>query len=189
MIDRRTILSPCRNYRYTLWREWTTQADLLNPPTSRSGRWPDNSYAMFIGLNPSTADETKDDQTIRKCIGFAKRWGFSALCMTNLFAWRARQPEDMKRVENPSGEDNQHHLLQCASEAGIIIAAWSKHGSYRNQDLIVMQWLDGIGATLHCLRLNADGSPEHPLYVPYEVTPKPYTEVSGADVGKHFKTL
>lgn len=176
---RRTILSACRQYRYTLWREWKTQTDLLNPPTSRSGRWPDHSYAMFIGLNPSTADETKDDPTIRKCVGFAKRWGFAGLCMTNLFAWRATKPEDMKRAENPSGEDNQHHILQCASTARIIIAAWGKNGSYRNQDLTVMQWLGSIGTKLHCLRTNGDGSPEHPLYVPYEVTPKPYGARTG----------
>lgn len=172
---RRTILSACRKYRYTLWRDWD-----MDPVTGCTDDAKDlNSYAMFIGLNPSTADETQDDPTIRKCIGFAKRWGFAGLMMTNLFAFRATQPKDMKRAENPSGEDNQHHLLQCASAAGIIVAAWGKNGRYRNQDLTVTQWLGSIGAQLHCLRKNGDGSPEHPLYVPYEVTPILYGARTG----------
>jgi len=167
---RQTVLSACRKYRYTLWRDW--DMDLLTGCANDAKDL--DSYAMFIGLNPSTADETKDDPTIRKCIGFSKRWGFAGLMMTNLFAFRATKPEDMKRAENPSGEDNQPHLLQCASAAGIIVAAWGKNGSFLNQDLTVMQWLGGIGAQLHCLRTNGDGSPEHPLYVPYEVTPQLY---------------
>lgn len=169
---RRTILSECRKYRYTLWREWPIE-ELAGFECSAETNA--HKYAMFIGLNPSTADETKDDPTIRKCIGFAKRWGFGALCMTNLFAFRATKPQDMKRTDNPCGKGNQHHLLHNAAFAGIIIAAWGKNGCYRQQDLTVMQWLESLGVRLHCLRQNLDGSPEHPLYIPYETTPKPYS--------------
>lgn len=176
---RRTIFSPCRKYRYTLWREWKTQADLINPPTSRSGRWPDHSYAMFIGLNPSTADETLDDPTIRKCIGFSKRWGFSALLMTNLFAYRATKPKDMqniKAVEASGGMDNLDWLALAAKGAGIIVAAWGTNGCWGEQDRLVCAHLKHMtpDKKLMCLRTTKDGFPEHPLYVPYDTVPVPF---------------
>lgn len=161
MLPRNTTLSPCRRYRYTLWREW--EPDTLE------------SYLMVIGLNPSTADETADDPTIRKCMGFAKRWGFGALCMTNLFAWRDTKPENMKKAEFPEGTDNQHHILRTASEAGMVLCAWGNHGAYRHAGLNVIQWLDSIDVQPRCLGRNADGSPKHPLYVPYSVTPARYS--------------
>lgn len=147
--------SLCRRYRYELWR-----------------RWSDGPHAMFIGLNPSTADETQDDPTIRRCIGFAKDWGFSALCMTNLFAFRATDPAVMKKEANPFGEDNQHHLLRCASGAGIIIAARGVHGTHANGDLVVRDWLSKAGLTLQCLGLSKDGHPRHPLYLPKTAKPQ-----------------
>lgn len=177
---RRTVLSACRKYRYTLWREWKTQADLLNPPTSRSGRWPDHSYAMFIGLNPNTADETQDDPTIRKCIGFAKLWGFAGLLMTNLFAFRATQPKDMMAQERAVGEENLAWLHRGAKDAGIVIAAWGTNGSFRHQDRVVESHIKHLaGKQIMCLRTTKDGYPEHPIYVPYETTPKPYEGRTG----------
>lgn len=173
---RRTIFSDCRTYRYTLWRDWKTQADLLDPKTSRSGRWPDNSYAMFIGLNPSTADETLDDPTIRRCIGFAKRWNFAGLLMTNLFAYRATFPKDMKAQERAVGMDNITWILRGAKDASIIVAAWGTHGSFRHQDLVVFNYLKYLAPDkkLMCLRTTKDGFPEHPLYVPYDTVPVPF---------------
>ncbi len=161
MCDRRTIFSPCRRYRYTLWREWASTSLL---PCPRG-----NQYLMVIGLNPSTADETQDDPTIRKCIGFAKRWGFGALCMTNLFAWRDTKPEAMKAQEQPNGFLNDDHLFAIAKDAGMILAAWGRHGSHKSRDKDVLCLLESF--KLQALKLNGDGSPMHPLYVPYEVTP------------------
>lgn len=168
--ERETVFSECRKYRYTLWREFYP-VRATNPPLLPIEGNKAHNYLMVIGLNPSTADETKDDPTIRKCIGFAKLWGFGALCMTNLFAWRDTKPENMKKATNPIGEDNQHHLLKCASGAGWILAAWGKDGRFINQDLTVRQWLGDISRQLHCLRINKDGSPMHPLYVPYSTQP------------------
>ncbi|WP_368188730.1 DUF1643 domain-containing protein [Aeromonas sp. R7-3] len=82
---RHAVFSPCRTYRYALSRVWAT----------------DKPYALFIGLNPSTADETLDDPTIRRCIDFAKRRGYGGLVMANLFAYRATDPEVMKRAAEP----------------------------------------------------------------------------------------
>ncbi len=179
MIERACEFSPCRRYRYTLWREWQCQPvwGSCGLPSGHTGQHDAYAkYLMVIGLNPSTADETKDDPTIRKCIGFAERWGFGALCMTNLFAWRDTKPENMKRVLVPEGETidsetsrNCYWLRKIAGGAGMILAAWGKHGSYRDRAETVRRILHG--RKLHALKLNQDGSPMHPLYVPYETKP------------------
>ena len=83
-------LSECRKYRYALWRTW----DETKP------------HVMIIGLNPSTADETKDDPTITRCINFAKSWGYGGVCMANLFAYRATEPTVMKGSTDPVGTEN-----------------------------------------------------------------------------------
>lgn len=172
--ERQTVFSPCREYRYTLWRQWYGVSAISPERVPVEGNQ-SHRYVMFIGLNPSTADETKDDPTIRKCIGFAKRWGFGALCMTNLFAYRSTDPKKMLAHANPVGEDNQHHLLQRASQAGQVIAAWGTKGRHMDQDLTVTSWLAGIGIVMHALRLTKDGHPEHPLYVPYETKPQQFS--------------
>lgn len=150
-MERSATLSACRTYRYALWRRW--------------GR---GDYAMFIGLNPSTADETNDDPTIRRCIGFARAWGYDALCMANLFAFRATQPADMKKAADPVGPENDQALLYLAAGAGIVVAAWGAHGTFKGRDQSVRRLLPG----LHYLRLTKDGHPGHPLYLPADLKPQ-----------------
>lgn len=147
MTDRTTILSPCRTYRYTLWRD--------------CGGMVGDGYAMFIGLNPSTADEVADDPTIRRCVAFAKSWGYGALCMTNLFAFRATAPGDMKSTADPVGPDNDQHLLRVARDAGVIVAAWGVNGTHQGRDAAVR----ALVPNLHCLKLTSAGHPGHPLYL------------------------
>jgi len=155
----KTVFSPDRVYRYTLWRQWWSD-ELFITRTKLN-------YAMFIGLNPSTADETENDPTIRKCIGFAEKWGYDALCMTNLFAYRATDPRKMKGHDKPIGVDNDRWLVACAREAGIIIAAWGVNGAHMGRDEEVLNLLDDVW----CLRTTKNGYPEHPLYVPYATEP------------------
>lgn len=158
-MNRETIFSPCRKWRYTLWREWGTPG----LPTD---------YVQFIGLNPSTADETTDDHTIRKCIQFAKDWGYGALCMTNLFAWRDTDPTRMKQAKEPIGPENDRWLKQIADGAGIIIAAWGNHGNHQYRSVKVKWLLES--SKLHCLRMTGKNQPEHPLYLPADLKPIPY---------------
>jgi hypothetical protein len=146
------VLSPCRLYRYDLWR-----------------RWSDAPYCMFVGLNPSTADETQDDPTIRRCVGYAKRWNYGGLCMVNLFAFRATQPRDMMAAQDPIGPDNDRTLKTLSQGAGIVIAAWGKDGNHMGRDKQVMALLPH----LYCLKQNKDGSPAHPLYLRGDATPYP----------------
>lgn len=166
--NRETILSPCRKYRYTLWREWDDQFWGLREDQQAK------QYLMVIGLNPSTADETLDDPTIRRCIRFAKDWGYGALCMTNLFAYRATQPDDMKKAVDPAGPDCGKWLCEIAEGAGMILAAWGKHGSFTGRDKNVLSAMKAIGKPLHCLGKNGDGSPKHPLYIAANTRPIPF---------------
>ena len=123
---------------------------------------------MFIGLNPSTADETQDDPTIRRCIAFAKAWGYSALCMTNIFAFRATDPKDMKAEEFPiGGHENDLSLHSLSESAGIVIAAWGVHGTHLDRNADVMKLIPN----LHCLGTTKDGHPRHPLYLRKDSVP------------------
>lgn len=148
------VFSPCRRYRYELWRRWST-----------------GPYCNFIGLNPSTADETQNDPTIRRCIAFAKAWGYGALCMTNLFAFRATDPAVMKAYEFPiGGHDNDLSLRAVAEAAGITIAAWGVHGTHQDRAADVVKMIP----RLHCLGLSKDGHPRHPLYLKADSKPQPF---------------
>ncbi|NDP63754.1 MAG: DUF1643 domain-containing protein [Polaromonas sp.] len=146
--------SSCRQYRYSLWRRWGDPA---------------GGYAMFVGLNPSTADETMDDPTIRRCIGFAQDWGYAGLCMTNLFAFRATQPSVMKAAADPVGPDNDQALLCMAQGAGVIVAAWGVDGAHQGRGDAVRVMLPN----LHFLKLTQAGHPSHPLYLPKILRPQP----------------
>ena len=149
--------SPCRKYRYTLWRDW-------------GGIFISAGYAMFIGLNPSTADETKDDPTVRRCIGYARDWGYAGLCMMNLFAFRATLPTDMEAMQDPVGPDNERALIGTSKFAGVVVAAWGVNGSHMKQDSKVRK----IIPNLSYLKLTKDGFPGHPLYLPKELKPLPW---------------
>ena len=154
-LQRTAQLSPCRRYRYTLWR-----------------RWGNGPYAMFVGLNPSTADETVDDPTIRRCIAFSRAWGYDALCMANLFAYRATKPADMLKQDDPIGPDNDAHLRQLAADAGVVVAAWGTHGTHGGRHRAVRKMLPA----LHYLRLTKNGHPGHPLYLPASLLPAAWAE-------------
>lgn len=147
----KALFSPCRTYRYDLWRDWPGG----------------DGYAMFVGLNPSTADEIQDDPTIRRCIAYAKGWGYSGLCMTNLFAYRSTLPKIMKAATDPVGPGNDARLLQAAESAAVIVAAWGTHGPHRGRAEKVRQMLP----RLHYLRLTKEGHPGHPLYLPRTLRP------------------
>lgn len=146
------LLSRSRVYRYQLWRKWGDG----------------DRYVNFICLNPSTADETSDDPTIRKCVKYAKTWGYDALCMTNLFACRATDPRAMKAAIDPIGFGNNRHLLRVADKASLIVCAWGRDGVHRHRSASVRTLLKRFD--LHYLRITLD-EPWHPLYLPDAVRP------------------
>ena len=103
-----------RVYRYALWRTWDQSLKKL----------------LFIGLNPSTADEIKDDPTMRRCIRFSKDFGFGGFIMANIFAFRSTDPKKLKKIKNPIGKKNDYWIKKLNKEAGMTIAAWGTHGDY-----------------------------------------------------------
>lgn len=137
-------------FRYRLWRA-------LGQPAE--GR------VLFVMLNPSTADASVDDPTIRRCIGFARRWGAGALDVVNLYALRATDPGELRRAADPVGPDNDRHIVEAAREASIIVCAWGAHPFARRRAAHVSGLLRAVGTPLECLHVTADGSPRHPLYV------------------------
>ena len=158
--DRGAVFSECGRYRYVLWRSWNPVA-----PT-----------AAFVGLNPSTADASVDDPTIRRCKGFARDWGYGGLVMLNLYAFVTSFPGRLALADDPVGPENDEHLRARAASAGIVIAAW---GAFKQTGARVSAVLELVGGELHCLRLNRDGSPMHPLYVPKTARPVPYEAARG----------
>src|SRR6185369_17379869 len=100
------VISKCGKYRYSLRREWIGGAGTV----------------CFIMLNPSTADASVDDPTIRRCIGFAQRWGYQILEVVNLYAYRATRPRDMFAAADPVGPENEYYLCKAALGAGLRIA-------------------------------------------------------------------
>lgn len=143
---RGATLSRCGGYRYTLWRIWDESLPAV----------------MFIGLNPSTADAEEDDPTIRRMIGFARRWHYGRIMVGNLFAWRSTDPAGLSAAEDPVGCYNDHALMAMAEKAAVVVAAWGVGGFRQGRDKQVRDLLPD----LYHLGLTKDGYPRHPLYVP-----------------------
>ena len=142
--------SACRRYRYALWR-----------------RWDDGETVLFVMLNPSRADARRDDPTIRRCIGFARSWGFGALAVGNLFALRTPSPRELARSNAPIGNANDRWLRRLQHDAALVLAAWGNHGRLLGR-------ADAVRPTLsdpHTLGLTRCGHPRHPLYVAGRTVP------------------
>ncbi|HKV84961.1 MAG TPA: DUF1643 domain-containing protein, partial [Ktedonobacterales bacterium] len=112
-------------YRYLLWRTWDAALSRL----------------LWVMLNPSTAGETMDDPTIRRCVSFSRRWGFGGIEVVNLFALRAASPKELQRTPDQIGAENDRYIAEAASRATGIVVAWGEHGGYLGRDRTVMALL------------------------------------------------
>lgn len=149
--------SPCRKYRFSLWRIWNNDKPLI----------------MFIGLNPSTANEVTDDPTIRRIKKFAFDWGYGGVYMLNCFPYISTNPNDLKDFGNT--EKNDEQLKSIGALCSDIIFAWGSFSivkeTGRDAELIKMF------PNAKCLKINKDGSPIHPLYVPSNTMPVIYSNI------------
>lgn len=150
-MEKGAVLSDCGQYRYLLTR-----------------RWDDGPSLGFVMLNPSTADAYLDDPTIRKCMGFASRYGFSAIEVVNLFAYRATKPKEMLAARDPIGPENDEHIRMAVRATTNIVCAWGPNASKTPRPRQVIAMLKGMGITLKCLYVTQDGSPGHPLMLSYD---------------------
>lgn len=153
------VLSGCERYRYLLGREWAVG------PT-----------AVFVMLNPSTADALHDDPTIRRCLHYARDWGCGALTVVNLYAWRATDPAGLWTAEDPVGPENDAHLRAAAAIAadtsGPLVGAWGANARPdRIGAALALPGMDRMTA----LAVTKAGQPRHPLYLKANLTPRSWT--------------
>lgn len=162
-VVRTAHFSPCRRYRYWLRVAWDESLPLL----------------VVCGLNPSTADETKDDPTLRRVQGFARDMGRGGVLMLNAFAWRSTDPKGLLTCEDPVGPENTvDNLAEWTNEASPdrrCVAAWGGNIAKPKLRFRLLQ-LDAL--RFDCLRRTASGHPEHPLYLPASCRPVPWNYIS-----------
>lgn len=157
------------NYRFTLWRHLAPGFEIEGSPKHP------NDYVQFVGLNPSKATETANDNTITRCIGFATGWGYGALLMTNIFAWRDKKPEIMKKQKDPEGDPlNLDRIVALAEGASMIVVAWGSHGKFHYRERTVRDALKPFEAKVRCFGISMQGHPIHPIYMPKDQPLIPY---------------
>lgn len=147
--------SDCGKYRYKLWRTWNVHRDKL----------------VVIMLNPSTADAVQDDPTVRRMINRARAMNLGGLVVLNLFAYRTKSPEDMKRAKDPIGPYNDGFILHAVEGAKMVICGWGVHGGHLSRDWEVLDLLRASDIKMHALGITKDGHPRHPLYIPNAAKP------------------
>lgn len=157
-VERFAVISDNGLYRYMLGR-----------------RWGPGKCVSFVGLNPSTADAAKDDPTIRKCVLFAKLWGFNALRMFNLYAWRATDPKDLIRAGCPSGGEKALFVIEADADK-TVICAWggSAPAEPRASEVIHALTKREKKTELLCFGLTKNHQPLHPLYLPLKTPVVPF---------------
>lgn len=148
------IFDQSEAYRYTLGRKWGDG----------------NRRVCFCLLNPSTADASVLDPTLTRCYGYAKRWGFDAMDVTNVFALRSTDPKGLRDVEDPIGPLNDEHILKLAQEADLVVVGWGTHAWLNHRHSRVMELLSDV-CEMTCLGITKDGYPKHPLYLRKDLEP------------------
>jgi len=146
------VFSPDRVHRYQLWRIWE-----------------EGPMVAFIGLNPSTADETQNDPTVRRCISYARDWGFAGMYMLNLFGLRSTDPKWLYSHSDPLGPDNVKEVVKvvCSDVVEKVVLAWGNHGLHNDQYNTMLGALcDVVPDKLYHFGLTKRNQPKHPLYLP-----------------------
>ena len=146
-------ISDCGRYRYSLVRAWNLER--------RRHR------VAWVMLNPSTADASHDDATLKACLDFSRRWRAGSLEVVNLFAYRSFQPDDLLTVDDPVGPDNEQYVYEACHTANLVVFAWgawpTHHPNVRGVDAVRIAWQ--LGKAPLCVGLTAGGQPRHPLYM------------------------
>lgn len=170
------IFSPCRTWRYVLVRETERGVDMRMANEFHEGRPLPIPTVAFIGLNPSTADEVVNDATVRRCIGYADRWGYGRMVMLNVFAYRTRNPRKLAALDFSTavGPENHIHLMREANAADRVVCAWGTHATRFQRGAAVEIMLRTAGIEPRVLGLTKDGHPKHPLYLRSDLTPVPW---------------
>lgn len=162
-ITSQAAYSGCGAYRYWLTRRWSDQGGMVN----------------FVMLNPSVANEIKNDPTVERCERRVRQLGYGGFCVTNIFAWRETHPRKLRQAAAPIGPENDSVLLQQAQRADMVVAAWGTHGAHLARGPEVGLKFQENGILTHHLGLSKEGHPRHPLYISYSVAPLPWKPQHG----------
>jgi hypothetical protein len=144
-----------RRFRYLLWRTF--------------GEGPAVAYVL---LNPSTADEARNDPTVERCVRRGLTMDYAKVLVTNIFALRSTDPGELYRAQDPVGPENDRAIVQATRRAHLVICGWGNHGEFRGRGSEVLKLLQAAGVAPHCLTVTRSGQPGHPLYVGYNVQPR-----------------
>lgn len=167
-IRRMAVISDCQKYRYILTRDWHNDSQQAK-----------DEAVVFIMLNPSAADSSKDDPTIRRCMQFARDWAtqenpYNGIVVVNLFAYRSPDPRLLNNhTINTIGPVNDATIIKAATFRSTVVAAWGKpiNPLIKKRADDVAWLLKKAGIPLHCLGLTNEGFPRHPLYVRKDAKP------------------
>lgn len=167
MMIRQATISDDHLYRYDLIRCWDGRED--------------GKYVAWVMLNPSVADAAIDDPTIRRVIGFSKRWGYSAAVVLNLFAYRSTNPKHLNLTDDPIGPENRRFFEMHLPRAGLVVCAWGSGLEKVKEPAhsLAVDAAKGIRelappGNLYCLGVTSLGSPRHPLYVSSRTEPQKF---------------
>jgi hypothetical protein len=162
------VFSPCRRYRYVLQR-WVGPG----APPARGHR----TSCLWLLANPSIADEYALDPTLTRCAAFTRSFGFDEMRVVNVRAFIATDPANLPLDPTAIGPDNLDHILDQAVHANLLVCGWGRLGGSLAWE--VLDEVKRLGAQPHALRLNMDGSPQHPLYLPANLKPFPFGRPHG----------
>lgn len=161
------IFSPCRRWRYLLWRIW----DFTKP------------HATFCMMNGSKANERDDDATVTRCQVRAAKWrelGYldvGGVKVVNAFGWVETDSTQLKALIDAGvdlvGPENDRYILDACRDAAIVVCGWGEPGNFRGRGPKLLELMRGAGVRPHALKINASGAPQHPLYIGYDVMPVP----------------
>lgn len=152
------ILDDTKQYRYQFSCEWG------------DGK----RFVTFVMLNPSKGNQEQEDPTLKKCISYAKKWGYDGLNVVNLFAYISTEPTELKHQIDPVGPDNDRHVLEAIQNSEIVIAAWGQSIRSGFVKMRIQETLELLSSVdVYTLDLTVCGEfPKHPLYLRGDLTPK-----------------
>lgn len=148
-LERDAVISDCGKYRYLLRRTWD------------HGRM----RALFVMLNPSTADAEIDDPTIRSCARLCRSWGHGSFEVVNLFGWRATDPKELAGAADPVGPRNDRIAEAAISRCDVTICAWGAHTMAEKRVDAMVSLIGDHRPAAFCLGKTKKGAPKHPLYI------------------------
>jgi len=134
-------------------------------------------WCVFCLLNPSTADETHSDPTLRRCVDFSLQWGYEGLIIVNLFSAVSTDPDELMEMDDPVGRLNKGALLyacEVAKRGGVFVAGWGSHVMGRSASSTVLKLIREQKVQIKCLGTTREHMPRHPLYLASETELEPY---------------